>query len=360
MIVTQPEIVFVSDADEANGAEKVLLLAARTGSLPIVFLKKSKVRRLIIPALHKVRYVSNISMLFGFIGLPWALRHYRKSPVMFSTHPYVNVYLGLLKRIGFLKSKLVFRECTSVFLRYAGFKKWLYKVGYRYGYVSADLIICQTHHMRQSLIDHAAYLKQEKITVIENPLDIDQILAKANAFLLEPELSTGYICTAGRHISEKGFNYLLEAFKLVHERFPNIKLLIIGDGPKKKELICLIEQLRLRDSVILKNWQPNVIPYFKHAKVCVVSSVKEGFPNVLLEMMTVNRQVVSTLCAGGIENIPGLITVPVSSPVLMAEKIISVLEKDSYPLPNVFFDFLSTRTSAAYTRQILQTLEFVS
>jgi glycosyltransferase involved in cell wall biosynthesis len=360
MIATQPEMVFVSDADEANGAEKVLLLAAQAGSLPIVFLKKSKVRRLIIPASHKVTYVSDISMLLGLIGLPWVLRCYRKSPVMFSTHPYVNVYLGLLKRIGFIKSKLVFRECTSVFLRYAGFKKWLYKVGYRYGYISADLIICQTHHMRQSLIDHAGYLTQEKITVIENPLDIDQILVKANAFLLEPELSTGYICTAGRHIAEKGFNYLLEAFKLVHERFPDIKLLIIGDGPKKKELICLIEQLQLQDFVILKNWQPNIIPYFKQADVCIVSSVKEGFPNVLLEMMAVNRRVVSTLCAGGIEDIPGLLTIPVSSPVLMAEKIIDVLEKGNHPLPDVFFDFLSTRTSAAYTSRILQTLESVS
>jgi glycosyltransferase involved in cell wall biosynthesis len=82
----------------------------------------------------------------------------------------------------------------------------------------------------------------------------------------------------------------------------------MGDGPLRLHLQALADQLLIHSRVWLLGEVHDPRALFKHARVCVVSSKLEGFPNVLLEMMTVNGSVVSTLCADGIQDLPGVIT----------------------------------------------------
>ena len=90
----------------------------------------------------------------------------------------------------------------------------------------------------------------------------------------------------------------------------NLKLVILGVGEEEEheKLVNQIQELRLEDRVILYGYVKNVYPIFNKAELCVVSSRIEGFPNVLLQMMSQNNNVVSTKCAGEISNIEGIYT----------------------------------------------------
>ena len=116
--------------------------------------------------------------------------------------------------------------------------------------------------------------------------------------------------SAGRFINEKGFDLLIEAFDRLQREaaFQDVKLLILGDGAGRQTLESMVKQRRLQSKVLLPGMSENVYPYFKRATLCVISSRMEGFPNVLLQMMSQCDNVVSTVCAGEIDQIAGLIT----------------------------------------------------
>ena len=100
------------------------------------------------------------------------------------------------------------------------------------------------------------------------------------------------IVTAGRLTGVKRFDFLIRAFKLVHDIHPEWKLKILGDGEDRKKLTDLVEELNLEEAVSLPGFQKNVIEEFRRASVFTVSSQSEGFSMVLLEAMSQSLPVV--------------------------------------------------------------------
>lgn len=274
-----------------------------------------------------------------------------------STHSYLNAYLGFLKRIGYLSSQLIVRESTSVFTRFSGFKKLFYVMLYNIGYPAVDLIVCQSEIMRNQLLIQNKFIAERKVIVQGNPIDLKKIRGKAKKSLCKNDNEFDFICAAGRLIPEKGFSVLIRAFAHIHQRYPNLRLFLFGEGKERHLLIQLISNYNLEDHVILKGQSDNPIPYFKHAKMCVVSSIKEGFPNVLLEMMTVNQSIVSTLCAGGIESIPSILKVEVDNVNGLANAIEQALEKDIKYQNDEVEDFLLKRSPEVFTQSIFKALQ---
>jgi glycosyltransferase involved in cell wall biosynthesis len=212
--------------------------------------------------------------------------------------------------------------------------------------------------MKKSFLENVTFVQPHKVIVQENPVCLDQVLIKAKSPLNDHDLNSDFICAAGRLIPEKGFSILIKAFSQIENQCPNLNLLIFGEGPEKIFLTRLIETLGLTNRVILKGWTSNPMPYFKHAKVCVVSSVREGFPNVLLEMMSVNPLVVSTLCAGGIETLPGILTSDVNNATELANTIKTALNKTLIPKEDVMQRYLQNRNPEAFIGSMLRSLQY--
>ncbi|WP_053992538.1 glycosyltransferase [Mangrovimonas sp. TPBH4] len=227
---------------------------------------------------------------------------------IFTSHLYVNAMVGSLLSFGILKTQMfVARESTSVFPRYRGFKLSSYKLSYALGYRNMDLLICQTDKMKTQLLENVGYLQNRvPIETVPNPINLS-VLKKMGEEELNFRFPKEYIVSAGRFIPEKGFDLLIKSFSEIKKQFPALKLIILGDGPLKEQLNNEVDKLNLSKDVIFTGFVNNVHPFFKHAKLCVVSSRLEGFPNVLLQMMSQNKHVVSTKCAGGIEDIEGVI-----------------------------------------------------
>lgn len=269
-----------------------------------------------------------------------------------SSQALINGLLGFLKNVKVLKhTKLVLRESTSIFLRFTGFKLLLYKTAYKMGYRYADLIICQTELMKQQLLEALPWLlKNDKVVVIPNPVNLDEITTKANEitdFKIEH-----FIVAAGRLIQEKGFDILIDAFSLLEDN--SLKLVILGNGAdeEQQKLIHQIDTLNLKERVILYGYTKNVYPIFKKAKLCVVSSRIEGFPNVLLQMMSQNNNVVSTLCAGEIANIKGVITCETHSVNALKEAMTNGLNNTTNT--NLYFqDYIESRSIGKFVESML-------
>lgn len=284
----------------------------------------------------------------------YAFKHRsRRYERVYSSHIHINGVAGILRRLGWLKADyFIGRESTSAFLRFSGIKlrifQFLYNTGYRY----LDLLICQTSLMKDNLLKNVPFLK-DKAQVIPNPIDLNQIRIieskPVDIFCKQP-----YIVSAGRLIPEKGYDLLIKAFATIKKSYPNLKLLILGEGKERAALQELAANLQIAEDVLMPGKVKNVFPYFRNASVCVVSSRIEGFPNVLLQMMSQNGNVVSTLCAGGIDELPGVITAKVEDIDDLTEAMYKGL--NWAPDANRFSEYLKSRDIRYFIEQVNQKL----
>lgn len=273
---------------------------------------------------------------------------------IFSSHLFLNACLGYFRSLGVLKTKkLICRESTTVFGRYNGLKLLKYKAAYLIGYKKIDLLITQSESMKKTLLRNLPFLKKRtKIVTIPNLFEFPK------EDITPVDINTPFIVSAGRLIPEKGFDILIESFNNIKTKFPELKLVILGEGDCKPKLQQLISAKGLSNDIILKGFVENVYPYFKGAKLCVVSSRREGFPNVLLQMMSQNNNVVSTLCAGDIDKIEGIKTCLPDDIEDLCNKIIQQLEDENTGNNRKEFDLeLKKRSIDNYVKEIENSLK---
>lgn len=143
-------------------------------------------------------------------------------------------------------------------------------------------------------------LPASKVKTIYNPLDVDKILTKAkqkSTYTFDSDCF--YISSAGRFVKQKGQWHLIKAFSIFHKRYPNSKLLLLGDGELKNSLVKLSEDLQIRHSIDFLGFQENPYCYFYNSSCFILSSLFEGLGNVILEAMACKVPVISYDCLAG-------------------------------------------------------------
>ena len=134
---------------------------------------------------------------------------------------------------------------------------------------------------------------------IYNPLDISDIKKKSKIKIhdkfFKDELR---IINVGRLTDQKDQLTLLKAIKNINKRI-KIKLMIIGDGEEKKNLVDYIIKNNLRNIVKIKSFIKNPYPYILKSELFILTSKYEGLPNVLLEASALNKFIISTNCPTG-------------------------------------------------------------
>jgi glycosyltransferase involved in cell wall biosynthesis len=270
---------------------------------------------------------------------------------LFTSHVHLTGVAGLLIKLKILTiSKFVGRESTSIFKRFSGAKLALFKVLYKVGYDKLDLLICQTDFMKEQLVSALPKLSSKiNIQVIPNPINLENIESQN---FDQNFKDVNFIVSAGRLIPEKGFDVLINAFAIVKKDNLNLKLLILGDGVLKNDLQKLSSNLGIAEDIHFLGFRDNVYPYFKHANACVVSSRIEGFPNVLLQMMSQNDKIISTLCAGGISDIPCIYTCVTENHKALAFKINEAINAVTVQNRLVFNNFLENRSLNNFVKKV--------
>lgn len=218
-----------------------------------------------------------------------------KSDVVISSSIWTTSILGFVRMasLNTVRPKVVARESTDVLRRYDGRQLQKFKFLYKF-YYSDFKLIAQTNGMRQNLA-----LLGLKSTVIRNPYELQSNVTN-NVFLGNiPEGE--FILAVGRLIWEKGFDILIREFYL-QDCIKN--LVIIGSGPQFNDLQNSVLDNHQTHRVYLLGYIKKPYQYMLKARICVVSSRVEGFPNTLLEMIEFNGSVLTTRCVDGLDIIP--------------------------------------------------------
>jgi len=126
----------------------------------------------------------------------------------------------------------------------------------------------------------------------------------------------------------KGHRYLLEATREILRFLPAAKLILAGEGPQEKNLLKIIEELGIRESVILPGYREDVQRVLNTLDVFVFPSLQEALGTAILEAMAMKRPVVATR-VGGIPQIveegrSGFLVQPGDS-VAISEKVVFLL-----------------------------------
>jgi glycosyltransferase involved in cell wall biosynthesis len=166
-------------------------------------------------------------------------------------------------------------------------------------YARADAIVAISQGVADDLT-HSLGVPSECITTIYNPVDADFIARRAMRSADHPWLRSDVplLLAVGRLAKQKDFATLVRAFALVR-RERAARLLILGEGPTRRELEDLARELGVEQEVSLPGICPDPYPFMARAACFVLSSAWEGFGNVLVEALACGCPIVSTDCPSG-------------------------------------------------------------
>lgn len=138
-------------------------------------------------------------------------------------------------------------------------------------------------------------LRQGSALIIPNGVDLDEFEGSPAPLHRHP-----YIFAVGRHVWNKGFDVLLHAFAEVAPRYPDLDLIMAGDGPDHQRLVTLAGTLGIANRVVFPRQTTRVmtVAYLHHAWLVVAPSLQESFGLVSLEGMAARRPVIATRTGG--------------------------------------------------------------
>jgi glycosyltransferase involved in cell wall biosynthesis len=113
------------------------------------------------------------------------------------------------------------------------------------------------------------------------------------------DLSSTVVATVGRLVPQKGFDLLVDAFRIVSDRHPDWSLRIYGTGPQRQALARQIKAARLKRKVTLKGFSSSLPDELAQASIFAMSSRFEGFSLALVEAMSVGLPPVAFACPQG-------------------------------------------------------------
>jgi len=134
-----------------------------------------------------------------------------------------------------------------------------------------------------------------KTFVIPNPISFFPIEGAT--------LDNKQVIMVGRYNDAKGYDYLIPAWEIVHQRHPDWILQVYGSGELHDDVVRWVKERCLEKSVILNDPTDDIMSKYLESSICVLSSRYEGFSLVILESMGCGVPVVSFDCPYGPRNI---------------------------------------------------------
>jgi glycosyltransferase involved in cell wall biosynthesis len=253
--------------------------------------------------------------------------------VMFSIMDRANISSLLAARLSKFKPKTV--ACVQIppSLEYAGpwwSRRAMLLRMIRNMYPGVDRIVALSQGVRQDLLSLNTNLERNCEIIYNAGVD-ERVLAAAANPVCRPPDGTPLLVACGRLTKQKGFPFLLDAMAKVHRHSP-AHLWIVGEGEDRDSLERQIARLGLGECVRLPGFQSNPFRFMAAADVFVLSSLWEGFGNVIVEAMACDTAVVSTNCPYGPSEIisDGVngILVPAADADALADQILRLLNDD--------------------------------
>lgn len=159
-----------------------------------------------------------------------------------------------------------------------------------------ERVVCVSNDVKEAFVQKFEDLPS--LDVKYNPIDGVAIRKKA-------EVPSGLcpkqcfrMITIGRLVEQKAYDRLINVAARLIDDGLEFELLIIGEGPKRKNLEDKIEQFKLNDKVKLLGFKSNPYPFLKESDLFVCSSITEGYSTAVAEATIIGLPVLTTACTG--------------------------------------------------------------
>lgn len=199
-------------------------------------------------------------------------------------HLEKSMFFGYLLKLLFFKDiKLIFHEHGRIFQNQMWYTQFI-----RQTRSKVDLYIAVSKATEKQIIENTG-INGDEIKVLFNYVDVDYYSSNETNIkipeesrrihLKEDDFILGF---AGRHVERKGCRDLILALEEL-KRFENIKLLLVGEGPKKEENIKLVNKLGLNNNIFFLGYIPDIRWLYSTIDCFVIPSHWEPFGIVALE-----------------------------------------------------------------------------
>ena len=202
---------------------------------------------------------------------------------------------------GFSRTVVSVRTLKSASEGNKGFYGFIFKWLSRLLYNKADNIIAAAQAIKNDLADNFGIIP-DRIKVIPNFLNITEIEHSAQEPLSTEHnqiFTSPVIINVGRLDKPKGQWHLIRAFSRVKAEMPQAKLVMVGAGELANALKDLADKLGLGNDVYFIGRQDNPFKFMARSSLFALSSIVEGFPNVLIEAMACGLPVIAADCPSG-------------------------------------------------------------
>lgn len=292
---------------DGGGAEKVMLsladgFAAKGLKVDLVLAKLEGEYLSFIPP--NVRVV-NLESPRLITSLPLLVKYLKKHrpQVLISALEDPNTLAIIAKMLARVPTRIVItvhnhlsRYCTQS----NELKRKITPFLVRWLFPYADAIVAVSQGVADDAVKMSR-LSPQRIDTIYNPIFTPDLLTKIQEPLEHPwfiDSQPPVILGVGRLTKQKDFATLIRAFALVKQQF-SARLMILGQGEELAALTALVAELNLVDDVAFPGFVANPYAYMHKAELLVMSSIFEGFGNVIVEGMIAGTSVVATDCESG-------------------------------------------------------------
>lgn len=182
-----------------------------------------------------------------------------------------------------------------------GFFVWLFVSIERFVCSRAKKIIVPSEYLKRVIVQFG--VPEEKIVVVYNAYDPENIGKTKEEARKDLGISGFIVLSAGRFVPWKGFSGVIKAVASVKEEIPDIRLILVGDGPMRKELERVAREAGIGERVIFTGTLPReeALLYMKAVDLFVLNTGYEGFAHFVLEAAALGTPIATTNVSGNTE-----------------------------------------------------------
>jgi len=174
----------------------------------------------------------------------------------------------------------------------------LSKLLFRLFYNKAAKIISVSDGITKMLLDGGVV--GSKIATIYNPIDFNGIRDCGN-LELKIKLPLKFLLFIGRLGEVKNLPFLVDSYKLIEQKDPSMELIFVGEGPERKRLEKMAQELGLTNKIHILGALSNPFPVIKRASAVILPSFSEALPTIILESFAFGKTVIATPTNGALD-----------------------------------------------------------
>ena len=271
--------------NSGNCAKPILCTFKKTGEGDSLFVSACKQRGInVIPLFQRFNFDPR-----PFLQLIRLIREHKMDVIQ--THGYKESFFGFILKWITRKRWICFLHGTTE----ENLKVRLYHALDKFLARFSDRIISVSRELAERIVPRRYFYK---VRILENAVEPNK--AEVNPLIVAKwkrrfgvEKSNIIVCV-GRLSPEKGQDVLLDAARGLVNSGLSFQIVLVGDGPSRRNLERKCLQLNLRDHIKFLGQRKDMDMVYAASDILALPSFKEGMPNAILEAMAHGLPIVAT------------------------------------------------------------------